>query len=81
MFPIPQVFTLPVLAGIGSAGADWPSIGALLGWFLVAALVGSALGLLREGSRATRVIEQVTPQQALPSNTHLHVDQSHPEAA
>lgn len=40
-------FPVPV-SGVAEGIVDWPHAGALVLWFLVVALVGSLLGLLKE---------------------------------
>ena len=63
MFTLPQIVSLPVLSGLDAGVMQWPTIGAVLAALLIAALIGTALGLLREGvspvqrSRAQEVAE------------------------
>ena len=49
----PEILTVPVFSALGSSAVPWPTIGAVLAWMLLAAFVGSALGLLREALRGT----------------------------
>lgn len=44
----PEILTVPVFSALGSGAVPFPSIGAVLAWMLLAAFIGSALGLLRE---------------------------------
>ena len=44
----PEILTVPVFSALGSGTVLWPTLGAVLAWMLIAAFVGSALGLLRE---------------------------------
>lgn len=66
MFAFPQLFSLPAL-GFGVGTIEWPWLGAAVGWFAVAALVGASLGFLREhtGGRA--------------DSTHAHPKDEHPK--
>lgn len=52
MFPLPSITSLPVPSGVILGAIDVPTIAAVIGWFLFAALVGSALGILREYGRS-----------------------------
>ncbi len=52
MFPIPEILSVPIFSALGSGTVLYPTVGAVLAWMLIAALVGSALGVLREGLRA-----------------------------
>ncbi|MFQ5666966.1 MAG: hypothetical protein ACE5I7_11110 [Candidatus Binatia bacterium] len=47
MFALPQMLEIPGLTIAGGI-MEWPWLGALFAWLLVAALVGSALALLRD---------------------------------
>ncbi len=49
----PEILTVPVFSALGSGAVPFPTIGAVLAWMLIAAFVGSALGLLREALRGT----------------------------
>ncbi|MFI5398600.1 MAG: hypothetical protein ACHQ9S_23985 [Candidatus Binatia bacterium] len=49
----PEILTVPVFNALGSGTVLWPTIGATLAWMLIAAFVGSSLGLLREALRGT----------------------------
>jgi hypothetical protein len=44
----PEILTVPVFSVLDGGAVLWPTIGAVLAWMLIAAFVGSALGLLRE---------------------------------
>jgi hypothetical protein len=48
MFAIPQILSLPLLSGLDSGTLAFPVLGNVLVWTLIAALVGSALGFMRE---------------------------------
>jgi hypothetical protein len=78
MFALPSFFTVPALASFGAVAFDAPSIGAILGWSLIAALVGTGLGILREHGRT----ESDAPSKPLVSLSVAHsVDEHHREAA
>jgi hypothetical protein len=67
MFTLPQIMSLPVLSGLDAGVMQWPTIGAVLAALLIAALVGTALGLLREAVSPTqrgRVEELAEPERA-----------------
>ena len=48
MFAFPEIISAPVLSSLGTGGELWPTAGGVLAWMLLAALVGSALGILRQ---------------------------------
>jgi tetrahydromethanopterin S-methyltransferase subunit C len=50
MFTLSQILSLPVLSGLDAGAMQWPTIGAVLVSLLIAALVGTVLGLLREAA-------------------------------
>jgi len=50
---IPEILTVPVFSALDGGAVPWPTVGAVLAWMLIAALVGTSLGLLREGLRGT----------------------------
>jgi len=78
MFAIPEIVSLPVLSSLGSGTVLWPTLGGVLAWMLVAAVVGTLLGLLRErGAVSDDRIE--TDRDA--TVVSFHVDHSHQEAA
>jgi hypothetical protein len=54
MFTFPQVLLTPVLSSLGSGTVNLPTVGAVLAWLLVAALVGTGLAILREATRGAR---------------------------
>jgi biotin transporter BioY len=54
MFTLPQIMSLPVFSGFDAGVMQWPTIGAVLAALLIAALVGTVLGLLREAVSPTR---------------------------
>ncbi len=47
----PEILTVPVFSAWGSGAVLYPTVGVVLVWMVIAAFVGSALGLLREGLR------------------------------
>jgi hypothetical protein len=49
----PQILTVPIFSALDGGAVTWPTIGAVLATMLIAAFVGSALGVLREGLRGT----------------------------
>jgi hypothetical protein len=50
---IPEILTVPMFSVLDGGAVAWPTIGAVLAAMLMAAFVGSALGVLREGLRGT----------------------------
>jgi hypothetical protein len=54
MSTIVNILLEPVLSGLGSGSATWPTLGAVLDWFLVAALLGMLLHRLREPTGSVR---------------------------
>ncbi len=44
----PEILTVPIFSALDGGAVLWPTIGAVLAWMLVAAFVGSALGVLRQ---------------------------------
>lgn len=82
MFTIPGVVSLPALTGVGTFAIDWPAIGVVLAWMLVAALVGSALGALQ--SSASKPVEKragTLHRLCYKRDTAVDADGSHREAA
>ena len=53
MFAFPQVLSFAGLTGVPTGIVEWPWLGAFFAWTLVAALVGIALGFLRDFTRET----------------------------
>jgi len=51
MFSLPSLISIPAISFYSVATLDVPTVGAFIGWALVAALVGSALGILRRMGR------------------------------
>jgi len=49
----PEILSVPVFSALDGGAVSWPTIGAVLAWMLIAAFVGSSLGLLREALRGT----------------------------
>ena len=47
MYALPTLVSLPTLSSIASGTIEWPSLGIVVAWIAVAALVGIALGSLR----------------------------------
>ncbi len=45
----PEILTVPMFSVLGSGAVLYPTIGVVLAWAVIAAFVGSVLGLLREG--------------------------------
>ena len=66
MFGLPQIVVAPILSSLGSGSATWPTVGAVMVWFLVAAFVGSALGILHEGSWTNFNLDQSNNRTVLP---------------
>ena len=60
MLTVPVFMSAPVFGTLSSGGADWPTLGAVIGWLLLAAVVGSALGILQRGTR--RPVVPVYPE-------------------
>jgi len=51
---ISNILLEPLLSGLGSGSATWPTLGAVLAWFLAAALLGMLLHRLREPAGRVR---------------------------
>lgn len=49
----PEIVTIPLFSALDGGMIAYPTIGAVLAWMLIAAFVGSALGLLGEAFRGT----------------------------
>ena len=49
----PEILSVPVFSMLDGGAVPWPTIGAVLASMLIAAVVGMALGFLREGLRGT----------------------------
>jgi hypothetical protein len=47
----PEILTVPMFSVLDGGAVAWPTIGAVLAWMLIAACVGSGLGILREAVR------------------------------
>ena len=75
MFTLPQILSLPILSGLDAGVIQWPTIGAVLASLLIAALVGTALGLLREAVGPTqrgRAEKAAEPQLAAVADDHRY---------
>ena len=73
MFTLPQMLSLPVFSGLDGGAMQWPTIGAVLAALLIAAFVGTALGLLREaviGTQRRRAEKVAEPQLAAVARDH-----------
>jgi hypothetical protein len=82
MFGLPQFIVAPILSSLGSGSAAWPTIGAVIGWSLVAALVGSALGILRQYTPTRQVTDESNSTTVVTvSSGDRAFDQVHREAA
>jgi hypothetical protein len=82
MFSLPQIVVTPILASLGSGSANWPTVGAVIAWSLFAALVGSALGILREYTRTTQALGRSDGStEAVVSHQPVAFDHGHREAA
>lgn len=84
MFAIPQMMAVPTLAGVGAMTIDWPMLGAVLAWALIAALVGTGLGALRRlGAQAPPASRLRTSRGVLsvPAHANNSRDCNHLEAA
>jgi hypothetical protein len=84
MFAIPQIISVPALAGMGATAIEWPSVGAFLAWMMIAAFVGTLLGMLRNMAAlppSDRGVDSVRPTNRLPADTTLAADHHHREAA
>ena len=72
MFTLPTLISLPSIGFFGAGGFDVPAAGAMVGWFLIAALVGSALGILRRMGR------EETPATPRSNATMISLRVAHP---
>jgi hypothetical protein len=79
MFGFPQVVSLPFLSGVAADSVQWPWIGAFLAWVLIAALVGTSLGFLRDYLRNASEQRGVGATKAEP--LRLLTKDAHREAA
>ncbi len=55
MFTLPSLVSMPAFGVFGVGPLDIPTVGSFFGWMLIAALVGSALGILRRMGEDRRV--------------------------
>ncbi|MFI5399357.1 MAG: hypothetical protein ACHQ9S_27840 [Candidatus Binatia bacterium] len=53
MFTLPEILSVPMFSALGSGAVVCPTVGAVLAWMLIAAFIGSLLGVLRETLRGT----------------------------
>jgi len=83
MFAIPQVMVVPTLPGVGAMTIDWPLLGAVLAWALIAALVGTGLGALRRlgASNPPTSRLRTSGPRPLSAPAHASTDCNHLEAA
>jgi hypothetical protein len=63
----PEILTVPIFSALDGGAVAWPTIGAVLASMLIAAFVGSALGVLREGLRG---IERTRTEKKTVAETH-----------
>ena len=71
----PEILSVPVFSMLDGGAVLWPTIGAVLVWMLIAAFVGSALGLLREGlggTERTRVARKKIAESNVAGVTPTH---------
>jgi hypothetical protein len=82
MTMLPRLLSVPLLAVFGN-GADWPTLGAVLAWALVAALVGSGIGALRRhaGEFPSHARCEPVPRVHTFIRARLHHDNIHRQAA
>ena len=71
-----------LIAGVPTAFA-WPGLGAVLAWFVIAAFVGSVLGMLTaRAAKASGVLGIETGSESKGAEPFQgHVDEDHREAA
>ena len=83
MYEFTQFASIPLMSSFGSGTIEWPTLGALFMWTIVAALVGSGLGVLRAGLRAPRAVQNRAHNQPrlIVACRSLHHDHAHSEAA
>jgi len=48
MFTLPQVISLPAMSGIVAGSFEWPALGAVIVWFMVALLLTAVVGVIAE---------------------------------
>ena len=82
MITLPTFVTVPVLM-MYAPEVSLPSLGAVVAWALIAALVGSGIGLLRGNTRSTAVPARRKPSGRSTVSTLTHLDRAdvHQEAA
>ena len=79
MFTLPQIVSVPLLNSLGSGTMVFPTVGIVLAWFMVAALVGAGLGILRQAIYgAPTATRSANDTHKAPS---LDADHAHQEAA
>jgi len=81
MFTFPQLISVPILSSLGSGAELFPTAGSVLAWALVAALVGTALGILRERTSRTVAAKHVDTVNFDDRSPALDADRTHREAA
>jgi len=83
MYGLTHLASIPLMSSIGSGTIEWPTLGALFVWTIVAALVGSGLGVLRAGLRAPMAVQDRAHDQPrlIVAPRSLHHDHAHSEAA
>jgi len=81
MFAFPQIISVPILSSLGSGADLFPTAGSVLAWALLAALVGTALGILRDSTSKTAASGQVHTVDFANRGTAVHGDRTHREAA
>ena len=80
MFAFPQIVGLPLLTSLDGGMVHGPTLGAVFTWMLLAALIGTGLGILREASQSRGEGRQdVAP--ILSDPVDLDIDYSHRDAA
>jgi hypothetical protein len=48
MFVFPQIISLPALSGIVAGSFEWPALGAVIVWLLMAVLLTALVGVIAE---------------------------------
>ncbi len=84
MFAFPQIISVPALVGMNATAIEWPTLAAFLAWTLIAAFVGTLLGMLRNMAAQPptgRDANNVRPADIFLANTSATADQHHREAA
>lgn len=82
MVILPDLFSSPLLAAV-AGGVNFPAFGAILAWAMIAALIGSAVGVLRGNGRRLPTAVGPLPRTGVETSPYHYFDRpdSNKEAA